>query len=65
MSPTGVATGAEAATSFLIEEMIEEQVQWGGLEVPTTGTVPVDATTMIGGPLSLSSLSKDLPSSVS
>ena len=61
---TCTITSVRAATSSHIEEMIEELVQSGDLEVPTTGTVPVGTTTMIGEPSSPSSLPKDLPSSV-
>ena len=63
MSPTGVATGAEAATSFLIEEMIKELVQPRGLEVPATGTISEGTTTVTRETSSQSSLPKDLPSS--
>ena len=61
MSPTGVATGAEAVTSSYIEEMIKELVQLGGLEVPATSTIPEGTITMIGEPSTQSSLLKDLP----
>jgi len=61
MSPIGVATGAEAVTSSHIEEMIEELVRLGGLEVPATCTIPEGTTTVTGEPSSKSSLPKDLP----
>ena len=52
MSPTEVATGVEAATSFHIEEMIKELVQSEGLEVPATGMTSEGRTTMTGEPSS-------------
>ena len=47
MSPTGVATGVEAATFFHIEEMIKELVQSEGLEVPATGMISEGRKTLI------------------
>jgi len=50
MSPTGVATGVEAATSSHIEETIKELVQPEGLKVSTIGMISEGTTTVTGEP---------------
>ena len=61
MSPTGVATSIEAATSSHIEEMIKELIRPGDLEVPATGTISKGTTIMTGEPSTQNNLPKDLP----
>ena len=60
MSPTGFATGAEAASSSHIEEMTKELIQLGGLEVPATRILREGVTTVTGEPSSQSGLPKNL-----
>ena len=47
MSPTGVVTGVEAATSSHIEEMIKELVWPEGLEVSATGMTSEGRKTLV------------------
>ena len=47
-----MATGVEAATSFHIEEMIQELTQLEGLEVPATGIIFEGITNVTREPLS-------------
>ena len=57
-----MATGVEVATSSHIEEMIKELVQPESLKVPAAGMITDDTTTIVGEPLSQSSLPIDLSS---
>ena len=50
MSPTGVTTGVEVASSSHIEETIKELVQPEGLKVPTIGMISEGGTLVLEQP---------------